>query len=251
MSATIPNTILSREPVDTGRPSLIGHAIPNSTAPRRPKLASPWPWSRPCPVPLGPGEQLVWQGGPTFASMLVRLYHVRFIAGYGVLLTLADLVQAKLKGETLWPALQATIPGTLTTIGAIAIFAALAWCSARTTRYTVTSHRIVMQCGLALPKTIGIPLTQIAGVAVRVRGDGTGDVTLLPKPGSKLMYAKLWPFARPWHFRKPEPMLRDVPSAGYVGSVLSRNVAAIAQSAQLSRAAQPAQKTPSECAAAA
>ena len=231
MSATIPNTlpgtILAREAI-ADRPSIIGHPAPYSKAPPRPKSSSPWPWSRPGPVHLHPGEQTTWEGGPTFASMLVRLYHIRAVAIYGTLLTLADLVQAKLHGETLWPALQAMIPGTLTMLGAVAIFAALAWCSARTTRYTITNYRIVMQCGLALPKTIGIPLTQIAGVAVRVRGDGTGDVTLLPKPGSKLMYLKLWPFARPWHIRKPEPMLRDVPSAGYVGSMLSRNIAAVA-----------------------
>ena len=239
MSATIPNSIsspiLARE-TGAGRPSLIGHANPNTQAPPRPKSASPWPWSRPGKVHLGPSEQMVWEGGPTFKSMLVRLYHVRAVAVYGVGLILADVVQAKLKGLTLWPALEAAGPATLTTVGAIAIFAALAWCSARTTRYTVTSHRVVMQCGLALPKTIGIPLTQIAGVAVRVRGDGTGDITLLPKPGSKLMYAKLWPFARPWHLRKPEPMLRDVPGAGYVGSVLSRNVATIARTVPVERA---------------
>ena len=197
----------------------------------RPKTASPWPWSPPGSVGLAPGERMVWQGGPTFAAMAVRLYHIRAVAAYGVVLTLADIVQAKLHGLTLWPALDAAIPGALTTLGAMAIFAVLAWCSARTTRYTVTSHRVIMQCGLALPKTIGIPLTKIEAVAVRVRGDGTGDITLKPRPGAKLMYLKLWPFARPWHMRKPEPMLRDVPGGGYVASVLSRNVAAVAEQA--------------------
>ena len=215
MSATIQTAAL---PARIARPS----------APPRPKTASPWPWSRPGPVRLAPGEHMLWQGGPTFAAMATRLYRIRAIALYGVALTLADIVQAKLKGETLWPALEAAIPGTLTTLGALAIFAALAWCSARTTRYSVTTHRIVMQCGLALPRTIGIPLTRIAAIAVRVRGDGTGDITVRPKPGSTLMFLKLWPFARPWHVRAPEPMLRDVPAAGYVASVLSRNVAAAA-----------------------
>ncbi|MDP9095248.1 MAG: PH domain-containing protein [Pseudomonadota bacterium] len=201
----------------------------------RPKTASPWPWSPPGAVRLAPDERLVWQGGPSFTSMAVRLYHIRFVAGYGALLTLADVVQAKMQGLTLWPALEAAIPGVLTTLAGMAIFAALAWCSARTTRYTVTSHRVVMQCGLAMPKTIGIPFPQIAAVAVRVRGDGTGDITLLPRPGSKLVYLKLWPFARPWHLRRPEPMMRDVPSAGYVASVLSRNVANATDRASIHR----------------
>ena len=225
MSASIPTTTLPEPAIAEERRSFIGRANPRVSAPPRPKSASPWPWSAPGPVHLAPGETTVWQDHPTFAAMATRLYHIRAVSLYGVALTLADIVQAKLKGATLWPALEAAVPGTLTTLGAIGIFLALAWCSARTTRYTLTTHRVIMQCGLALPKTIGIPLTQITGVAVRVRGDGTGDVTLLPKPGSTLMYLKLWPFARPWHVRKPEPMLRDVPAAGYVGSVLSRNVA--------------------------
>ena len=226
MSATIPagvaRTVSARETHLIDQPG-------RGTVPPRPKTASPWPWSPPGPVRLAPIERLLWDGSPTFAAMAVRLYHIRAVGIYGVLLTLADLVQAKLHGLTLWPALEATIPGTLTTVGAIAIFAALAWCSARTTRYTVTTHRVIMQCGLALPKTISIPLAQIAAVAVRVRSDGTGDVTLKPRAGSKLVYLKLWPFTRPWHFRAPEPMLRDVPSAGYVASMLSRNVAAVAE----------------------
>lgn len=197
----------------------------------RPKTASPWPWSPPPPVRLAPDERLLWQGGPSFSSIAVRLYHIRAVAAYGVFLILADIVQAKMQGLTLWPALEAAGPSLLTMVGAMAIFATLAWCSARTTRYTITSHRIVMQCGLAMPKTIGIPLHQISAVAVRTRNDGIGDITILPRPGTKLMYLKLWPFARPWHFRKPEPMLRDVPGAGFVASMLSRNVASVAEQA--------------------
>lgn len=234
MSASIPTSpgILARETGLIDSPGR-GTAPPlgRGTAPPRPKTASPWPWSRPGRVRLAPVERLLWEGSPSFASMAVRLYHIRLVAAYGVLLTFADIVQAKLHGQTLWPALEAALPGTLTTFGAVAIFAALAWCSARTTRYSVTTHRVIMQCGLALPKTINIPLPQIAGVAVRVRSDGTGDVTVKPRPGSKLMYLKLWPFTRPWYFSVPEPMLRDVPSAGYVASMLSRNVAAAAQNA--------------------
>lgn len=228
MSATIPTGSLSAPAARVSTP-LISRA--NGPATPRLKTASPWPWSAPPPVRLAPDERLLWQGGPTFSSMAVRLYHIRFVAAYGAFLILADVVQAKLQGRTLWPALEAAGPSVLTALGGMAIFAALAWCSARTTRYTVTSHRVVMQCGLALPKTVGIPLHQIDAVAVRARGNGTGDITLLPRPGTKLKFLKLWPFARPWHVREPEPMLRDVPSAGYVASVLSRNVASVAEQA--------------------
>ena len=193
--------------------------------PARPKRASALPWSRPAPVRLAPDENLLWADAPTFWPMAQRLYHVRAIAVYGAALMLADVVQAKLHGLTLWPALEAAIPGMLTALVGLGIFCALAWASARTTRYTLTTKRLVMQFGLALPKTLGIPLPQIAAVAVRMRGDGTGDLTLKPHAGAKLGYLKLWPFARPWRFGAPEPMLREVPAAGYVGTVLSRMVA--------------------------
>ncbi|GEM_PF-3505867 len=228
MSATIPTGGLPAH-AERVAPSFISRA--HGAATPRLKTASPWPWSPPPPVRLAPDEQMLWQGGPTFSSMAVRLYHIRAVAAYGVFLILADIVQAKMQGLTLWPALEAAGPSLLTMAGGMAIFAALAWCSARTTRYTVTSHRVVMQCGLALPKKIGIPLHKVGAVAVRTRNDGTGDITLLPRPGTKLMYLKLWPFARPWHFRKPEPMLRDVPGAGFVASMLSRNVASVAEQA--------------------
>ena len=186
---------------------------------------SPFPWARPAPVRLAPDERLVWQGGPSFRALVLRLYHVRLVAAYGLALTLADVVQARLHHLGHWGAAQAALPGTLITIGAIGIFALLALGSARTTRYTLTDRRLVMQFGLALSATLSIPLHRIAAVAVRVRADGSGDVTLRPKPGTNLAFMKLWPFARPWQFAAPEPMLREVPAAGYVASVLSRMLA--------------------------
>ncbi len=187
---------------------------------------SAFPWARPSPVRLAPDERIVWQGGPTTRALAVRLYHVRFVAVYGIGLTLADAIQARLHGLGHWGAMEAAIPGILTTIGALAIFAMLAWGSARTTRYTLTERRLVVQFGLSLSATLCLPLDRIEGVAVRVRGDGTGDITVRPQANSKLVFIKLWPFVRPWRFGAPEPMLREVPAAGYVGSVLSRMVAA-------------------------
>lgn len=193
--------------------------------------ASPWPWARPAPVRLGPGERIVWQGAPGFWPLALRLYHVRLVAGYCGIVLVADMVQARLHGLGAVETMHAAIPGVLTLAGAVGIFALLALGSARTTRYTLTDRRVVMQCGLALPATLSVPLPLIAAVSVRVRGDGTGDVTLRTKAGSAPGFLKLWPFARPWRFLAAEPMLREVASAGYVAGLLSRMVAA--QSAQV------------------
>ncbi len=195
------------------------------------------PWARPDPVRLGPDERIVWQDGPGFRPLALRLYRVRWVALYGAGLTLADMVQARLHALGSWGAVHAAVPGLVTMAAALMIFCLLALGSARTTRYTVTDRRVIMQCGLALPATLSMPLHRIAEVAVRVRADGAGDITLRPHAGAALTYAKLWPFVRPWRFGAPEPMLREVPGAGYVATVLSRMVAA----ANAAPAAEPAE----------
>ncbi len=63
------------------------------SAARRP---SPWPWARPAPVRLGPDERLVWQGGPGWRPIALRLYHIRLVGAYCAALMLADVVQARL-----------------------------------------------------------------------------------------------------------------------------------------------------------
>lgn len=187
---------------------------------------SPWPWTKPQPVRLREAETIVWQGSPHWRVTAVRLFHVRLIAAYCGALMLADMVAARLQHLGAWGAVQAAEPGFLIGVGTLLFFAALAWGTARTTRYTVTNDRVVLQFGLALHGTLSIPLHRIAAVAVRVRGDATGDVVLQPHRGSQLGFVKLWPCVRPWHFAAPQPMLRDTPQAAQVATVLTRLIAA-------------------------
>lgn len=183
------------------------------------------PWARPAPVRLAPDERIVWQGGPNFRPLAMRLYRLRWVALYGAGLTLADMIQARLHALGHWGTLQAAVPGVLMTAAALAILCLLALGSVRTTRYTLTDQRLVMQCGLALPATLSMPLHRIEAVSVRVHRDGSGDITVRPHAGTVLGFAKLWPYVRPWRFGRPEPMLLEVPAAGYVGTILSRMVA--------------------------
>ena len=54
----------------------------------------------------------------------------------------------------------------------------LAWFTARTTVYTVTSKRVVMRLGIVLTVSFNLPFKQIASADVRVLKDGFGDITL-------------------------------------------------------------------------
>ena len=117
-------------------------------------------------------------------------------------------------------------------VACVAVLGGLAWWTGRSTRYVVTTRRVVMQFGLALPATLVLPLHRITASAVRVHRDHSGDIALGVPPGTPLAYAKLWPHVRPWRLSRPEPMLRDVPRAGTVAPLLARALAAAAETAR-------------------
>ena len=59
---------------------------------------------------------------------------------------------------------------------ALAILLVLAWASARTSVYTITSKRIVMRIGIALPMALNIPFRLIGNAALKTQSDGSGDI---------------------------------------------------------------------------
>ena len=105
---------------------------------------------------------------------------------------------------------------------ALALLALLAFASARTTLYVVTSRRLVLKVGIALPIFINLPFTQIASAAARFYSDGTGDIPVALAPSQRVAYFALWPHARPFHFRHPEPALRCVANGVEVAETVSR-----------------------------
>jgi hypothetical protein len=194
-------------------------------------LVRPWvrAWGVPPAIRLAPGEQMMWQGAPSWRGVARRVFQVRVVALYFAALLLTDMAGARLHHLGRLAALRAGLPVLLTAAAALAILAALAWGIGRTTRYTVTTRRVVMQFGLALPATLTLPLHRVAAASVRVRADHTGDISLRLYPGERIGYAKLWPHARPWRFGAPEPMLRDVPQAAAAVTLLCRLLAASAE----------------------
>lgn len=186
-------------------------------------------WGIPAPVRIAPGERLLWRGGPCWRAVARRVYRVHWVAAYFAVLMLADVVAARLQGIDILSTLLVGVPGALTGAAAVLILVALAWATGRTTRYTVTTQRVVMQFGVALPATLILPLHRIAAASVRVHADHTGDISLRLFPGERVGFAKLWPHARPWRLAVPEPMLRDVPQAAMVAAPLCRALPAAAE----------------------
>ncbi len=173
------------------------------------------------PDALPEGEVVLWQGQPSWRALAVRVFHIRLFALYFVVLLAWRGIPALQNGvsfnglaaEILW-----LLPLPLAAIG---IPALLAWIYARTTIYTITNRRVVMHFGAALPFALNLPFGAIGTAAAKVHTDGTADIPLsLTGPG-RIAYLHLWPHARPWHLRKPEPMLRALPDGQRVAAILA------------------------------
>ncbi|WP_242138609.1 photosynthetic complex putative assembly protein PuhB [Sphingomonas sp. TREG-RG-20F-R18-01] len=176
---------------------------------------------------LPEGERILWQGAPGWRVLARTAFHTRIVTGYFVLLAgwalgaaLAHGIRAI--GDLAGVALTAAF-GLL----AVGLLHALAWGAARTTLYTLTNRRIVFRVGIAFSKCINLPLPLIGSVGLALHPDGSGDLPLALTSVRKLGYIALWPHARPWRLATPEPMLRAVPDAERVATLIGRACLAV------------------------
>jgi hypothetical protein len=173
------------------------------------------------PGQLPEGEKVLWQGAPDWRDLAWRVYHLREASAYFGLLMAWRGFSAW--WETGLPA-QAALAVTPLLIPAglcAAIVVVIAWMSARTTLYTITDGRLVMKIGIALPTTFNLPFSAIGSADLRESGRGCGDIGVALSSDDKLAYLMLWPHARPWRLKKPEPMLRAVPDCAKVAALLA------------------------------
>lgn len=172
------------------------------------------------------GETILWQGAPDWRIVARTVFHVRAIGAYFAILALWNV--GFWLGEGRAPAeiaagLAVTAVAASLTIG---FFALWAYAIGRTTVYTLTSHRVVMRHGVALPVTLNLPFVAIEEASLRSHTNGAGDIVLKLSDRQHVAYFALWPNARPWRIAHPEPMLRAVPDAGRAASLLARAIAA-------------------------
>lgn len=168
------------------------------------------------PEPLPAGERILWQGAPDWRVLAVQAFHVRKLTIYfAAMLGLQALYQSGQPGGLALA--QLATSGGLALV-ALLLLAATAWFSARTTLYTLTNQRIVMRVGIVLTLTFNLPLRKIAGASLRPHADGFGDVALTLKGPDRIAYLNLWPHARPWATKNPEPSLRCLPDASALGA---------------------------------
>ena len=163
------------------------------------------------------GEHVLWQGRPAWRSLARHAFHVREVAAYFLVLAGAAALAARADGQS---AAAGLLPAGLGLL-ACTILCFLAWLSARTSIYAITTGRVFLRIGMALPIFIDLPLRRIAAADLALLPGGCGDLPLTLESGAHLAYLHLWPHARPWRLKNPEPMLRSIPDAASVAGILA------------------------------
>lgn len=173
------------------------------------------------PEHLPPGEEMLWQGAPRWTVLARRAFHVWKVALYFLLILIWQVVGAVAAGQGLAEMLTGALWVLVLAVLAIGALGLLAWAMARATIYTITSRRVVMRFGVALPMIVNFPFAQIRSAELRRHPDDTGDIPLVLSETSRQSYMLLWPHVRPWHFSRPQPMLRAIPDVSKVAEILA------------------------------
>jgi hypothetical protein len=173
------------------------------------------------PGHLPPGEVLLWQGSPAWWPLARRALRVLPVGIYFAVLAVWQGGSA-LASQADWRAVvhAAGIP-LLLGAGVVGLLALIGWAAARATVYSITSHRVVIRHGIALPMSLNLPFKQIESASLCMRRDGSGDVALVLRKSQRVGYLLSWPHVRPGHYIQPQPTLRGLADAGRAAQVLA------------------------------
>jgi len=167
------------------------------------------------------GERILWQGAPDWRSLLWRAFALRWVLVYFAALAVWRGAEMVGEGQSALAIAASVAALTPLVAGAAAVLALIAWLTARSSVYTITTRRVAMRVGM-LTVTFNIPFKWIAAARLKLHADGTGDIALATAGDTRLAYLMLWPHARPWRLGRPEPALRAIPDAGAVAELLAR-----------------------------
>ena len=188
------------------------------------------------PAPLPKGEEILWQGSPDMWALAREAFYIRWVTGY-------MLVLAIWRAFVIWTesglakALPTLVLYLAFALGTWALVMFLARAQARAAIYTVTSARVILRIGAALQVTFTIPFTVIEAASLALpKGsrNGIGTLALQTRSDMRLSYGVLWPHARPWFLRTPQPALRCIPEAEKVARILAEAAQAKLNEPQLS-----------------
>lgn len=160
-----------------------------------------------------PDERVLWKGRPHTGLLARTAFHTRKAGLY-----MAGLMVVALSLGKPDAAIVVAVLGTLL----CGLLYLLAWAAARSTLYILTDSRLIMRIGVAIETRVNIPLKQIKAANLALHGKhGHGDIALEVAGDRLLGTLLLWPHVRPWHYAKPQPMLRAVPDAAGLAQMIA------------------------------
>ena len=175
------------------------------------------------PRDLPPGETIVWQGRPSWRAMARTTFKAHYIAAYLGLFLVTHLVITLREGH----GFQRVVMGAALTATCLGILYGLAWVNARAAMYTITTKRVVLRIGVALPMTWNLPFKRLAAADLTERLHGNdparteGDISFQLVSPDRIAWLQLWPHAQPGHYARARPTLRAIAAPAHVARLLA------------------------------
>ena len=172
------------------------------------------------PALLPAGERLLWQGSPQWRQLAVRAYHIRKVAIYFGALILWRLLNGIADHQSIGVIASGIASLAALALAAVGILSVLASLSARSAVFSITSRRILIRHGIAVPMTLNLPFKAIAAADISAYGQSSGDIVIRTVKDQRVGYLVTWPFLRPARFAHPEPSLRAIAGVREVAAIL-------------------------------
>jgi hypothetical protein len=116
------------------------------------------------PADIPHGERILWHGRPQWISLARRAFRADYVAAYFGAVAAINFIIAGYSGGLAEAGLSAT--KTLAAgAAALSLLFLLAYLASRTSLYVVTSRRVIMKIGIALPIFLNLPFSSIAAAA--------------------------------------------------------------------------------------
>jgi hypothetical protein len=168
------------------------------------------------------GEEILWQGRPNAWRLTVDSLKLYWVWGYFALLAFYRFASA-IFDHGIAVAVASIVPIIALAGAATAVLFLIGFIQARVAIYTITSERVIFRVGAATSVTLQIPFRQMQNASLDLRKSGYGTIVIEPKEdgGAMLSFWYLWPHARPWVWKVPQPALRCIPDAERVAGLLA------------------------------
>lgn len=185
---------------------------------------------KPLPEPLPEGERVLWQHAPAWRAYSRRAFQIAKIAAYFAIIVAWVGTSAYLDSRDWTAVLKSLTWAVPPAIGVLVLLGFVAWLYARTSVYTITNKRVIIQSGLAVPSATNLPFSKISSADMKTYRDGTGDIELTMS-GPRLLYSMVWPNVRFLRMKRPMPVLRAIEQPQKVAEILGEALAADQSSA--------------------